>query len=469
MESMSRCNDRPALKRAGSARIRGLFVACAIAAAVVAQGCGSSPRPEAKVLMICVDGLEMSVMGPMLERGELPVIASLVDRGVCGHLETIVPAESPVVWTTVATGKPADEHGVTGFLDERSGGPFTSNARKTKAFWNIADDYGLSCNLVGYWNTWPAESIEGTVVTQFSATEQARMQNMVKGSFFKDLEDATWPPGYAREIRDLAAEAARLERIRDEVILPVFGDPRELNLPVALQDLMYSCYWSFEADAVYHAVAARLFEESPADINVVYLGGPDVIAHRFWRYREPELYSYEIPEDHIAAFGGAIERYYRIVDRIAGELIGAFDEDVRVLILSDHGMHAEFLDGTTGGQPTPLSAHHLDGPPGILIAAGPGIATGGGVDALTGSGGPSGIGTVYDIAPTLLYLLDLPVGRDMRLGRVLKNVLAPGQLEQRPVEHVESHDVGFRASTPSRRSDDADREFRKRMEKLGYI
>jgi len=457
-------------------------------------------RPEAPILMVCVDGLEMSVLRPMLDRGELPNLARLAGRGVFGTLTTFAPAKSPVVWTTVATGKEARKHGIIDFIDEASGGPFTSNARRVKALWNIADDCGLSCNIIGYWNTWPAEEIDGRVVSQFSSKTQRQYQNMVKGSLFHDLDGATWPPECIDEIWPAVSEATSSERLLERVSIPVFGDLRGRSFSAEVEDLVKSSFWSFEADAGYHAAACELFEQNPADLNIVYYGGPDVIAHRFWRYRQPDFYSYEIPEEEIAAFGAAIEKYYGLIDRMIGDLVGIFPDGTRILVLSDHGMHPDFADGTASGTKTNLSAHHLDGPPGILLAAGFGVRTdgfgvrtdgfgvrtdgfgvrtdgfglptagaGGGAERGGDSSEPAALGSVYDIAPTVLYLLDIPVGRDMKLGKVLKNLLDPDQIGERAIEFVDSHDEGFRPPTPSLSSDDADREFRERMRKLGYL
>jgi hypothetical protein len=435
---------------------------------VLPAGCG--PQPEAPVLMICIDGLDMSVMKPMLEGGGLPNLAKLVDRGVCGYFKTLNPAESPVVWTTIATGKTPGQHGITGFIDEKSGGPFTSNARKVRAFWNIADKEGLSCNLIGYWITWPAEPIRGCNLSQAASGRQAADQKMAKGTLYRGLDDASWPPDVTGRIWPAIEEARAPDRLKEKVVRPVFGVTDGLDPAGEVAGLIKSSFWSFEADAIYHAAACRLIGENPADINVVYYGGADVIAHRFWRYREPGRFSYEIDEKDIKAFGKSIEEYYRIVDGMVGELLGLFPGDVRVLVLSDHGMHADFLDGTSSdGKPTNLSAHHFDGPPGVLIAAGPGIRKGGGAHSLPGSAGVPAIGTVYDVTPTLLYLLDIPVGRDMKRGRVLKSLVTAAQLRSRPVARIDSHDRGFRPASESVTSEKVDEEYLEKFRSLGYF
>ena len=90
-----------------------------------------------------------------------------------------------------------------------------------------------------------------------------------------------------------------------------------------------------------------------------------------------------------------------------------------------------------------LSGHHLDAPPGVLIAAGPGIrgppreprdlATIERADLVR-------LGSVLDVTPTLLALLDLPVGADME-GAPMAAVLDPAWLAQHPVRQVATHDT----------------------------
>ena len=43
--------------------------------------------------------------------------------------------------------------------------PVTSQMRKVKALWNILSDAGKRTDVVGWWATWPAETINGTIVS----------------------------------------------------------------------------------------------------------------------------------------------------------------------------------------------------------------------------------------------------------------------------------------------------------------
>ena len=116
--------------------------------------------PERPILIVGLDGLEWQVMLPMMREGRLPVLSGLMADGLFGKLQTLQPTRSPVIWTTVATGKTPDKHGIFGLRTRDEQGrdrPFNRTDRKTKAIWNIFSDFGLTVHSVGWWMTDPAE------------------------------------------------------------------------------------------------------------------------------------------------------------------------------------------------------------------------------------------------------------------------------------------------------------------------
>ncbi|HEX4936928.1 MAG TPA: alkaline phosphatase family protein, partial [Gemmatimonadaceae bacterium] len=69
-----------------------------------------------KVIVIGLDGLEPSIVEPMLLAGELPNLARLRRLGGYGRLATTTPAQTPVAWASFATGVNPGGHGVFDFL-----------------------------------------------------------------------------------------------------------------------------------------------------------------------------------------------------------------------------------------------------------------------------------------------------------------------------------------------------------------
>ena len=74
-----------------------------------------------------------------LTEGKLPHFAQLRREGAYGPLATIQPILSPVVWTTIATGRAPQDHGVLDFVEIGADGkatPITSLRRRVPALWN---------------------------------------------------------------------------------------------------------------------------------------------------------------------------------------------------------------------------------------------------------------------------------------------------------------------------------------------
>ncbi len=65
-----------------------------------------------KVLLIGLDGGDWKVFDPMIERGELPTFERLVRNGVSARLKTVMPTSSPLLWTSIASGKSVAKHGI---------------------------------------------------------------------------------------------------------------------------------------------------------------------------------------------------------------------------------------------------------------------------------------------------------------------------------------------------------------------
>jgi predicted AlkP superfamily phosphohydrolase/phosphomutase len=75
---------------------------------------------------------------------------------------------------------------------------------------------------------------------------------------------------------------------------------------------------------------------------------------------------------------------------------------------------------------------------------------------------------IVDPAPTLLYLLGLPVPKDMD-GRVLSEALAPALLSSRPIEYRDSLDRGTDGERGGYLDQDEEEQIREALRGFGYI
>jgi len=255
---------------------------------------GETPRP---LIVLAIDGAEWSVIEELWSLGKLPQLKSLADRGVYGTLKTGYGSKSPVVWTTIATGVEPATHGIEDFVVSTDAGdvPVASSDRKVPALWNMASTAGRRTAVLGWWASWPPESIDGIVVSD-------RAGRAPEGSA---TPDDWWEQTYP------------------ELDLP----ERDLFPPGPAR----------QQDEVVRAVAKRIREEA-FDLRLVYLRSVDTSSHAYWRYFRTERYP-PLAEAEIARFAGRIPRAYEAVDHVLGELLQGRENEANVLLISDHGFY----------------------------------------------------------------------------------------------------------------------------------
>lgn len=137
----------------------------------------------AKVIVIGLDGLSSTLVGPMLQRGELPNLAKVRDRGSAGTVRTTYPAQTPVAWSTFATGLNPGGHGIFDFIrrdpttympdlslvkyDAKNAfvGPKAVNLRSGKTLWELLDQAGVPSSVIRCPCSFPPEKIKGRVLS----------------------------------------------------------------------------------------------------------------------------------------------------------------------------------------------------------------------------------------------------------------------------------------------------------------
>jgi predicted AlkP superfamily phosphohydrolase/phosphomutase len=108
-------------------------------------------------------------------------------------------------------------------------------------------------------------------------------------------------------------------------------------------------------------------------------------------------------------------------------------------------------------EPRFVSGEHKGEPPGILVAAGPGIRKGAWLEKAS----------VFEIAPTVLYMLGLPYGEDMA-GRPLLEIFTEEHLAKHPPQAIPTYERSpWRPA--ERPPSPADEETLERLRALGYI
>ena len=133
------------------------------------------PRQE-RLTVIGLDGADWQLLDRYVSEGIMPNLGQLVRRGERRVLLTQHPPLSPLVWTSMMTGVSPLEHRILDFARfhpvTHALEPITSDERAVPALWNIATYAGKRVEVFGMWATYPAEQVEGVVVTDRDVTSE---------------------------------------------------------------------------------------------------------------------------------------------------------------------------------------------------------------------------------------------------------------------------------------------------------
>ena len=379
------------------------------------RGEPAAPAEPGKVLLIGLDGAEWDLIRPMAAAGELPNLARLMKTGASGNLRSLEPAAvSPAIWTTIATGKSPEAHRIESFTASKRNQATTGRTRAVRTVWDIASEAGRTVGVVGWLVSWPAEKVNGFMVTdyiQYVGDTKDWMQGR---------PDRTYPPALADEIAPLVVRSDAMPWSAVQRFLDLPLDVAALDKDV--EGLLMPIKGISAADLSYTQIAAKLYRGRSPDLFAVYLRGMDGMGHLFWNYMQPEAPGGDqLNAKGMAYLKGTMRAYYRYTDEQVGRIVALADDRTTIIVVSDHGFK--------GGPGRGVQLHDLDG---VLVMAGHNVKRG----EVTGA-------SVYDLTPTLLVLLGIAPAKDMR-GKVLWSALDPAIPRERYTPVVATYETGKR-------------------------
>ncbi len=200
-----------------------------------------------RVIVIGLDGLEPAIAEPMLRRGALPHLAELSKRGGYGRVSTTDPAQTPVAWSTFATGLNPGGHGIFDFLRRdpktylpqlglnryEQKNPFVPprvvSLQRAEAVWQVLSDAGVPSVVLRCPCTYPPDRIKGRMLSGMGVPD-------LRGS----LGTSTWytsadghPPGEGESVvRVTPTEAGHVQTCLLGPLSPKTRRPVELEIAV---------------------------------------------------------------------------------------------------------------------------------------------------------------------------------------------------------------------------------------------
>jgi predicted AlkP superfamily phosphohydrolase/phosphomutase len=420
----------------------------------VAFACSEGRAPRGRVLLVGIDGAAPRLIGPWMDEGLLPNLAALAHNGVWGKLRSHHPLLSPRIWTSVATGKLPEQHGIESWLrptEERRLRLFRSDDRRCHAIWNILSHENLKVGVVNWLITYPPEKVNGVMISDFAIPGE-REGHEQEG---EDLARSFGQPGIVRSnaqtdvITTFPTEwLARFTRIWSSAApLEGVSDPTEPFRSEPIMKKILSRAW--RTDDLALRAALEVDRVLRPDLLMVWLPGIDRISHFFWAGVErPELYPESIrptPKQR-AEWRQSLRTYYAYTDELIGLLTSGFSQEDLILVVSDHGFEAYTGGGGKTGNHTSLVAENA-----IVFARGPGIPSGEAVEGMS----------VNDVTPTILAWLGLPIAEDM-------DGEPAGFLEVRSPRVIATYDRGSIERIDTR-ADQLEQTVIEELRSLGYV
>lgn len=361
-------------------------------------------RPS--VLVLGLDGALWPVMDPLMQGGALPNLARLVASGARGPLDCVPAMPNaacycPPVWVSIATGVPESRHGINEVADPAS-------QRRAAALWRVLHVAGGTTTAVSYRNTWKPEKAIRYVMTEPGLDWLAEQR-------FTRI-----PPDLSPRDRDLSHHTRPPDLFETLGLVPYEGERPPARAIVA-------------RDRVAREALLRLARRERTDLTFILIHSTDKLEHLMWGFVQPTpadpvdgavlMAQARQWREHGRRAGGigseSIASVYMEVDDWLGQLLAATHYDY-ILVVSDHGMARNTGEGLSGEHGPQFPAAHQ----GVFALAGPGVRAGARLEGLT----------VLDVAPTLAWLLDLPVADDLP-GHVLVQAFEPDWVAAHPLRH----------------------------------
>jgi len=271
-------------------------------------------------LLIGLDGATFTILDPYAERGVMPFLGELMERGSRAVLRSVMPPLTPPAWTSLMTGKHPGQHGVFDFFQKEDPDSiyfrFTSSQDVNSAtIWTIASDAGRRVISLNFPLMFPAPPVDGCVVPGgMMPWRQLRLGCHPPGLFdrLKRL------PGFdPRAMLDMELEVKAIEGCPDDE----YADWVERHI---------------DREERWFEVLSHLLDTQPAELVAVMFDGVDKLQHLCWRFIDPACRPAR-PTAWERSMIDRCERYFRRLDAMLAELVERAGPQATVILASDHG------------------------------------------------------------------------------------------------------------------------------------
>ncbi|HTP54042.1 MAG TPA: alkaline phosphatase family protein [Thermoplasmata archaeon] len=239
---------------------------------------------------------------------KMPRMRELLARSRYGTLRSIDPPITVPAWAVMFSGVDPGTLGVYGFRHRRPGTYWdqyipTSRTILKPMVWDRLSRIGKRVCIMGMPPGYPPPSVNGVYISDFLTPDNA--QDYVSPAFLRpEIERVAG--GYTFDVTFRADDRDRIGR--------------EL----------------FEMTQKHFAVARHLWAKEKWDLFAIHEIGPDRLHHTFWKFFDQAHPRFEANPKFLSL----VDEYYAMLDAEIGQLLDMVDDDVRILVVSDHGSQA---------------------------------------------------------------------------------------------------------------------------------
>jgi len=409
-----------------------------------------------KIVLIGIDGANWPTLDPLIEKGVLPFWKQLKEESAWANLKTFRPTKSSVIWTSIATGTKMEKHGILdfAFLDKNNMKvPFSNVERREPAVWQILNDFNKKSIVINWFVSHPPDDINGIMISDNFRRVVARPPEKIE-EYLDSVKPSIYFHKLIKYIQRDYNQVFKETGLPDypEIYTRLHPDKDFHQVPIL------KTYRSMaEQDFFVTNISKELYRTKDFDLFATYIRMPDLVQHFSARLFD-DKYTEELvtalksksltkeqQDEVIRKIADILEPAYKFAEDLLQTLITFKKyQDAYFIIASDHGFSLY-----PGGYNHYDLPEGFEPPSGILVIKGPGIRPGYLPDA-----------SVLDIAPTILNIFDLPVGKNMD-GKVLHQALK--------LNRKVKYNVYTLKKKLKRKKSKADEEAMKELESLGYI
>lgn len=425
--------------------------------ALLLSACGGGKNERVQVVILGFDGANWPTIDPLIAAGKLPFLKKLKQESAWADFITDKPTKSSVVWTSIATGKTMVKHGILDFTYLKENNipvPYSNAEKRVPSLWQMLDRFGLRSVVVNWFVTHPPDLFNGVMVS-----DRFRQILIKKPEFANGYQDTVQPRMDFFRLkqvvqRDYGRTIARIGMpdfpARFEQAHPGQDFRRHFTLQNSRTFVMQ--------DALVENVSDVLFQKEKADLYMTYFRLPDITQHFVLRLLADEFIRETFPPEG-SEWNMSAETQQRVIARIAQELEPVYRymdallkkyvsdpkfKDAYFFVMSDHGFSLY-----SGGYNHYDLPDDMPAPPGILLVKGPRVRPG------------KTTASIYDIAPSVLYLFGLPLDRGMD-GKPLRDIFKLSRKVKYGEYVLDKSKRGIARK-------DSDRETLEELKALGYI